>query len=294
MPSALAALHRLGVDPPGVPLRGIRYLSPGHAAQACFPGAEGRGVRRTTLSAALLARAEQCGVTHVRERVGGIGITADGTVRAGPRAARYLVAADGLHSPVRRELGLARVAGHRPRFGLRRHYRVAPWTDLVEVHWARDAEAYVTPVDRDLVGVAILCGPGLPYDAWLGRFPALAERLAGAPAAGPVLGAGPLRQSAVRRVRGPVLLAGDAAGYVDALTGEGLAVGLAGAERLVECIARDQPGDYEREWRRVTRRPRLLTTSLLAATGRPALRNGLVPAAQRLPVVFRTAVRLLA
>src|SRR5665648_584872 len=46
----------------------------------------------------------------------------------------------------------------RRRFGLRRHYRVAPWTDLVEVHWARSAEAYVTPVAPDLVGVALL-GP---------------------------------------------------------------------------------------------------------------------------------------
>ena len=50
---------------------------------------------------------------------------------------RYLIAADGLHSPVRRMLGLdAPVAGHR-RYGQRCHVAVAPWTSMVEVHWAR-------------------------------------------------------------------------------------------------------------------------------------------------------------
>ena len=34
------------------------------------------------------------------------------------------------------------------RYGLRRHFAVPPWTDLVEVHWSRAREAYVTPVGR--------------------------------------------------------------------------------------------------------------------------------------------------
>ena len=70
--------------------------------------------------------------------------------------ARYLVAADGLHSTIRRLLDRGTPGqpgrGSRsplPRYGLRRHYRVAPWTDLVEVHWAPRAEAYVTPVSDD-------------------------------------------------------------------------------------------------------------------------------------------------
>ena len=62
---------------------------------------------------------------------------------------RYLVAADGLHSPVRRMLGLDAATPGRRRFGLRCHVQQAPWSSYVEVHWSRRAEAYVTPVDDD-------------------------------------------------------------------------------------------------------------------------------------------------
>ncbi|MYW27884.1 monooxygenase, partial [Streptomyces sp. SID2119] len=80
------------------------------------------------------------------------------------------------------------------RYGLRRHYRTAPWTDLVEVHWSPEAEAYVTPVGDHLVGVAVLSRDRRPYDEHLAGFPALAARLG--PHATPVRGAGPLRQRA--------------------------------------------------------------------------------------------------
>src|SRR5262245_45229395 len=72
-----------------------------------------------------------------------------GSVEAAGVRARWLLAADGLHSPVRHQLGLSRPARSAHRWGLRRHYAVKPWSDLVEVHWAEDAEAYVTPVARD-------------------------------------------------------------------------------------------------------------------------------------------------
>ena len=45
-----------------------------------------------------------------------------------------------------------------------------------------------------------------------------------------------------------MLLVGDAAGYVDALTGEGIAVGLASARALVDCVSVDDPARYEKEW----------------------------------------------
>ena len=50
--------------------------------------------------------------------------------------ARYLVAADGLHSGIRSAVGLSRAGARPARYGLRRHFAVAPWTDLVEVHWS--------------------------------------------------------------------------------------------------------------------------------------------------------------
>ena len=289
MPGGRAALRRLGVEPDGVELRGIRYLSGGHDATAEFSAGPGLGVRRTTLSAALAERADGLGVKRVVGQAGPPVQTRDHVEAAGVRA-RYLAAADGLHSPVRRGLGLDRTPGGTVRYGLRRHYRLAPWTDLVEVHWAPDAEAYVTPVGAGTVGVAVLGPGGAPFDAWLARFPALAVRLADAGPVTPVRGAGPLRRTAARRSHGRVHLVGDAAGYVDALTGEGISVGLACARELVRCLAADRPQDYERAWRRATRRYRVLTGGLLAAAQRPALRRTIVPAAAALPGVFRGIV----
>lgn len=298
MPSSLSALHALGVDPDGMPFRGIRYVAGDRSVDARFRRGVGRGVRRTTLMAALRRRADEVGVVRRAERVagaesdaGGVSVsTADGGLCCG----RYLAVADGLHSPLRRALGLDRPGGGPVRYGLRRHFRVEPWSDLVEVHWARDVEAYVTPVAPDVVGVAVLCGGGSSYDEWLARFPSVQARLCGASPVSAVRGAGPLRQRALAPSRGRIMLVGDAAGYVDALTGEGMAVGFAAAAELVRCVAADRPEDYALAWRRVTRRSRLLTEALLRGSRSPGPRAALVPAAQRLPGVFGGVVNALA
>jgi flavin-dependent dehydrogenase len=87
-----------------------------------------------------------------------------------------------------------------------------------------------------------------------------------------------------------VLLVGDAAGYVDALTGEGVAVGLATARAAVQAVSTGRPQDYPAAWRRASRRYRWSATALVAAASRPALRRRLVPAAAALPWVFGLAV----
>jgi len=295
MPGALRAVRALVGDVDGVPLAGIAYVDArGRRAQARFREGEGRGVRRTALHAALHERVVGSGIEVVPERVAGLRQDLQG-VTVGQRRARYVVAADGLHSPLRAALGLQRPVSAGPaRYGLRRHHLAAPWTDLVEVHWAADAEAYVTPVSPHEIGIAVLTSQRAPYDEHLARFPELRERLAGAPAASEVRGAGPLRQRVSRRAAGRVLLVGDAAGYVDALTGEGLAVGLASAEAAVRCLAAGRPGDYEAAWRSLTRRSRWLTESLVWASRRPVLRTAIVPSAVRLPRVFAAAVDQLA
>jgi flavin-dependent dehydrogenase len=336
MPAAVAGLAAIGVDPGGRAFRGIRYLSAGHQADGLFRGGTGLGVRRTELHAALSLRAKELGVSVVAARVGGFSQDGDGVSAAG-LTARYLVAADGLHSAIRRACALDRDspvagrsrygAGSEPRYGLRRHYRVAPWSEFVEVHWSAGAEAYVTPVADDLVGVAILAGrrvldgagPGGPvldgaggagsggavpggagsgsgggFEARLAAFPALAERLAGAEPASQVRGAGPLRQDVRHRVRGRVLLVGDASGYIDALTGEGISVALAQAAVLAACLRDGRPGDYERAWRRVSRKSRLLTAGLLWSRHQPVLARRIVPAAERLPRVFTAIVNQVA
>ena len=154
---------------------------------------------------------------------------------------RWLVAADGLHSPTRQALGLDRPVSAPPRYGLRRHYRVAPWSDVVEVHWSTEAEAYITPVAPDVVGVALLGPRGTGFERVLRGFPEVLRRLDGAPPVSPVRGAGPLRRTAARRVHGRVLLVGDASGYVD-------------AHREGIRSARPAPGRAGGQWRPATRR----------------------------------------
>ncbi|NUS05372.1 MAG: monooxygenase, partial [Nonomuraea sp.] len=103
-----------------------------------------------------------------------------------------------------------------------------------------------------------------------------------------------LRQAVRARRAGRVLLAGDAAGYVDALTGEGVSLAVRSAALLVGCLAGDRPEDYDAAWLRLSRTHRLLTAALVQAARRPGTARLVVPAAHRLPRLFTGAVRVLA
>jgi flavin-dependent dehydrogenase len=343
LPAAVGRLAALGVVPDGHPLRGIRYLDARHQADAPFRHGHGLGVRRTVLHGALAERAAALGIAVIPQRVSGFD-RFDGHVAAAGIEARYLVAADGLHSTIRRALeretaagtGTARNGSPRngtvsdgavgngavgvraarhpapPRYGLRKHYRIPPWTDLVEVYWSASAEAYVTPVAPDTVGVALLfakpsraaasagngsgdaLGTDGDYAGRLAAFPSLLERLGDAPPASEVRGAGPLRHDVARRVYGRVLLVGDASGYLDALTGEGIGVGLAQADALAHCLAADRPEEYERAWRRVSAPAWRFTAGVLWSRNQPLLGPRIVPTAQRLPWLLSALVNYAA
>jgi flavin-dependent dehydrogenase len=293
MPDALARLARIGVDPSGVALRGIRYIAGDHVAEARFSGTPGRGVRRTELHGALRERSGALGVRFVSGRVDAI-VQDDEWIEAAGIRSRYLVGADGLHSQVRRTLGLAADSLGLQRFGVRQHFAVRPWTDMVEVHWLSDVEVYVTPVGASLVGVAVLGTAPLHLHAAIARVPELAGRLEGVATASTSRGAGPLRQRVKARGVGRALLVGDAAGYVDALTGEGLRVGFAEAEAAVRAIVIGDPDGYEAQWRAITRSYRWLTNALIWAASRRQLRPMVVPAARALPFAFRHIVDVLA
>ncbi|NAS26133.1 monooxygenase [Herbidospora sp. NEAU-GS84] len=293
MPTGAEVLRALGVRPEGWPLRGITYLDAGGSVTAPFPrGLSGLGVRRTILHEALAKRAAELGVRVVAGRVERFRQRPDDVEADGFGRARWLVAADGLHSPLRAALGLTVPPGRLRRHGLRRHFAVAPWNSHVEVHWSPGAEAYVTPLGAELVGVAVLSSRRVPYEEHLAAFPALRDRLG--PACSPVRGAGPLRQGAKARVAGRVLLVGDAAGYVDALTGEGVSLAARSAEALVAALRTGDPGSYERAWRRLSRRHRALTAALVGVRGTPMAGDLIAPAARKLPWAFRAAVALLA
>jgi flavin-dependent dehydrogenase len=292
MPHTLRHLDQLGVHPHGKPFRGISYRDGDRHVDARFKRGTGRGVRRTVLHSALLDAAADAGVRIAHEEAGEISQDAN-SVRAGRWRARYLAAADGLHSPIRRSLGLEQPSPGTRRWGIRRHVHTAPWSDYVEVHWASGAEAYVTPIADDCVGVALLTSRRGGFDKHLEQFPALRDRIDGRPHEQD-RAAGPLRQRVSRRTAGRVLLVGDAAGYVDALTGEGLGLAFGAAGLLVDCVVADRPTDYDRQWRQMTRRYRMLTAALLQVSAHPAARARIVPTAAAMPTVFTGVVNLLA
>ena len=317
MPGAVPALARLGVDPQGFPLRGVSYRDATRRVDHLFASGEGRGVRRTTLHAALHARAVALGVEFADARVESLTQDAEGVTVAGIRG-RYLLAADGLHSTVRRLVELERPAagpvfgrvgpaaggvgpaancfGFRQagrRYGLRQHFVMEPECDLIEVYWTPTVEAYLTPVGDGVVGIAMLGRQGADFATSIAAIPQLERRIRGRATASTLRGAGPFHQRTTARVAGRVMLVGDASGYVDAITGEGIRVGLAQATAAIDCVAADAPHRYERAWSSSTRDFRVLTGGLVAAANSP-LRRAIVPAAARLPGVFGAVVERLA
>lgn len=306
MPAGVDSLARLGIDPSplGRPFRGIRYIDGQHRAEADFAGGNGLGIRRLALHDALRTRAEALGVTWIDDRVESVQQDT-AQVRAqlvggAVLESQWLIAADGLRSPIRRQLGLDLPRKRVRRIGLRRHYAVEPWSDFVEVHWHPDVEAYVTPVGPKLVGVAMLVTDKLPhnhtqspFERLLELFPALQERLAGMPTASQIRGAGPFETPVARRRAGRVLLVGDAAGYLDPLTGEGLKLGFLGAEALVDALDAGRPDLWERRWKRITRRYYWGTLGLLVITGQPWIRRQLVRVLSRAPWILGGALRVL-
>jgi len=288
MPGAVADLAALGIDPAGHRIAGIAYVDGRHRVETAFRRGDGRGVRRTVLHAAIQDAAVAAGVTIEARAIERIDNRPEHVLVDGDPAA-FLIGADGLHSRVRRMIGAERPQLRHRRHGLRAHAEVAPWTPYVEVHWSSTSEAYVTPVGPGLVGLALLTDRSAPFLDLLAEHPELVERFQGVEWS-KVRGAGPLRQRATRRVVGRALLVGDAAGYVDAITGEGIALGLAQARAAVAAVVAGRPEDYESAYRRLGRRHELLTQALLASSRVQAVRRRIVPTASRLPWVFDAAV----
>ena len=277
MPDGVAVLESLGVDLQVVssrPFRGIRYLDDELSAEGIFPGAPGLGVRRTELHGALRRRAEALGV-DMRWGAQVHGVKHDGfETDHGVIRGRWLVGADGRVSRVRKWSGLDGRKARRRRFGVRRHFEVGPWSDLVEVHWADGREAYVTPVGERLVGVALLwSGAAATFDDLLASFPSLSRHVENVPVASRDRGAGPLEQRCRAVAADNLALVGDASGYLDAITGEGLALSFRQAVALVDAMVAGDLQHYVAEHRRIVRYPNAITRLLLLVERRPWLRR---------------------
>ncbi len=263
MPAGVAVLERLGLADSvgGAPFYGVRYHFGRQTAEGRFPSAAGvpatgRGQRRLRLDAALFAAAAATPnvSAHTGARVEGplvenkrvAGLIVDGQ----PRRALLTVAADGVHSLLRHRLGLE-VPLRRKRLGARAHFRLAPshsQPPWVDVFVCRGFELYVTPLPANEILVAGLAESGAlrefpsegiekSFFRWRSAVPALAARLEGAEQLSPVLCSAPLAGRARAGVSPGIVLLGDAAGFLDPITGGGMTQALVSAEILARHLA---------------------------------------------------------
>jgi flavin-dependent dehydrogenase len=299
MPGGVAALERMGLGAAmgGRPFYGVRYHLRDLTVEGRFPSVpgfpnSGLGQRRKDLDEALFRAASATpGVTtFTGTRVDGplcehervVGVRIDGEAKR----ARLVVAADGMNSRFRHQLGL-NIPSHRRRIGIRAHFRLAsdreqpPWVD---VFVSKRYELYVTPLPNREVLVAglahvdVLTQPihELFYN-WCNSQPILRSRLDGAQQVSQLRAASPLSGCVRAGATRSLVLLGDAAGSVDPITGSGMALALLTAELLAKHVIRNLRSDsewlwdFERERKALLRDYRLLSNLMLCLSEHPRL-----------------------
>jgi flavin-dependent dehydrogenase len=277
MPTAMNALRELGVEigpGDGQVLRGVRFIDAASSAEANYSGASGFGVRRIVLHQRMIERAQECGV-HLLWNTPVERLCAGGAVVGGQGIkARWIIGADGIHSRVRNWIGLGANAREEKRFAQRRHFRVKPWTDCMEIHWGQKAQAYVTPLSSDETCVSLISrDPRMRLeDAWR-EFPNLANWLRDAEPTSMERGAVTVTRRLRQAYKGNIALIGDASGSVDAITAEGLSLSFHQAIALAGAIGEGKLANYQRAHRQITSRPNTIGWLLLMLDRYPSLRR---------------------
>ena len=314
MPAGVAVLNRLGLGEAvgGAPFYGVRYHFGKQVTEGRFPQTSGlpvsgRGQRRKHLDEVLFrAAANAPGViahtgTHVdgplRENGRVVGMFVDGQ----PRSAALVVAADGVHSQLRHKMGL-NAPVRRKRFGICAHFRLAKdhaQAPCVDVFLGHGHELYVTPLPGGEVLVAVLADAQQlvqsverSFRRWLFAEPELAKRLEGAEQITPLLATSPLAAQARSGVAPGFVLLGDAAGFLDPITGGGMTQALMTAELLDRYIPDRVSQDdswlwmFERARRALLFDYRILTRMVLWLADHPRLGQRLLWIMDALPSVF--------
>jgi menaquinone-9 beta-reductase len=290
LPDALKALDELGVElrvTDGWAFRGLQFEDERASVSACFPGALGLGIRREILHQRMIERSRDCGV-DLLWNTPVTGLWEQGVVAGGNKIrARWVIGADGSRSRVRKWSGLESLAPQRSRFAFRVHYRLAPWSDFTEVHWGKEAQAYVTAVAEGEVCVVLISNRSdIRFHEMLAKFPKLVNRLKGAVQSSSERGAVTGMFGLKHVHRGSVALVGDASGSVDAITGEGLSLSFRQAIALADALAACDLNRYHAAHQRLFRRPRLVGNLLLLLDRRNGLRERTMRALEAAPQLF--------
>ncbi|MCC6382993.1 MAG: FAD-dependent monooxygenase [Dehalococcoidia bacterium] len=315
-PGGTRALRALGLSDadlePAVPLESLRFTAGPATVEAPLP-AGGLGVRRDWLDAALVDRAHAAGADVrtgvvvrglLRDRGRLTGVATD----AGPLFARAVVAADGLHSPLRRKAGLD---GRRPgdRYGVSAHVRLpGRLAPRIDVFFDAGFELYLTPVGEDVANVALLMRRPMMagfagdlsghFAATLRAHPRLAS---GCEVLDQPRAAGPFPRGCTRAWRQNLMLVGDAAGFFDGISGEGMSAALLGAATGAHALDRWlDDGDhahlrrYDAERRTLVGNANLLARLSLALARRPGLARRTVANLASRPETFARLVAISA
>jgi menaquinone-9 beta-reductase len=317
-PRGVRELSRLGlleeVRRFAAPLVGVRFLAGPARVEARFAGLgwSALGVERSRLDPLLLERVHVAGV-EVRRGVAMRSLIFSGDSIAGVRTnqgdirARFVVGADGVGSRVRRQAGLDR---HRRsnRYGISAHIQLECDPEpFIDVHFRGGYEVYVTPVGRRMINLAILLDkrllsprPGTLHD-WFTR---IVDREFGSVFRSIVDGAraaGPFGRACTRPWRGNIALVGDAAGFLDAISGEGMSSALISARYCAAAVDEYLLGNGERALRQYGRRRAklmrnsdLLARLTLALAARPAIAKRSIRQLARRPDTFVRLVSISA
>ena len=311
MPSGLGTLRALdvaGLTREAPPLNGIQFGLP-HAPPAvvAFPehGGErsGLGIRRLDFDARLVSALDREPRIrfHPRTEVRAVSYAPTGgptvVTSGGELRARRVVIADGLRSSLRHRLGWT--VGPRPphRYGIVAHWQVdGPLDPWVRITFADGLEVYEGPVAGRQRMVALLC-----YQARMREFggrlearyreivEAIRPGLRHAERVGPVYAVGPFWYRASTVATHGVFLVGDAAGFTDPITGEGIAAGLRQARAVVDALDSPTPERVYREaHRRLTKDPRRVASLLLRLSRTPALVARGIRSHERAPQTLST------
>lgn len=262
------ALARLG---PRL-VRGMRLHGYGAEALGCFRqlddpanangtgagGTRGFGIRRDRFDALLADAAVGAGATWLprheftAERRDASGRVIGATLRTPDGAiiecaARWVIGADGVHSRVAKAMGVQRRTAWLDQFALVSHFAGITPLPTAEVHLFRGGFFAATTVDEGLFSVNLV----VPRDRLRARAsadwdefaqqharlcPVFAARLASGTRTAPWRGTGPLAFATTAQTFPGLALVGDACGYVDPLTGEGIYFALFAARALAAAL----------------------------------------------------------
>jgi 2-polyprenyl-6-methoxyphenol hydroxylase-like FAD-dependent oxidoreductase len=296
LPESVAALRGLGIELDAVSsfrFSGIRFSDARSCCEARFGASAAWGVRRTTLHGLLVERARAVGVSLLWGSRVTLTDSSEAEIDGRRVAFRWVIGADGINSRVRAWAGLGSRRGVRRRFAFRRHYAIAPWTNLVEVHWASGCEMIVTPTRPDEVCVALFTSDHrLRVDRALGRFPELARRLNCSRATSAEAGVITALSAARSMVRGNIALIGDSSCSIDGIAGQGLNLAFREAVHLGEALAAEDLASYAVAHREITETPRRMTRLLLLMARYPWVRRKTLRMFAAKPALFSKMISI--